>query len=59
MHYRRLSAGNAITSHTNYRLTSVRSFHIDKESIAEYEEYARQFFGSFAKQEPEIKKDLI
>lgn len=58
MHYRRLSVGNAITSHTNYRLTSVRSFHINKESIAEYETYARQFFGSFAKQEPEIKKDL-
>ncbi len=54
MHYRRLSAGNVITSHTNYRLTSVRSFHITKESIAEYEDYARQFFGVFGKNKLEV-----
>jgi hypothetical protein len=49
IHYRRLAAGHSITPHTKYRLTSVRSFHITKESIAEYEDYARQFFGAFSK----------
>lgn len=49
MHYRRLKAGNMITQNTNYRLTSVRSFHITKESINEYETYASYFFGQHNK----------
>jgi hypothetical protein len=47
MHYKRLAAGFSITADTNYRLGRVRSFHLSKESIAEYEGYARQVFAGF------------
>ena len=47
IHYKRLRAGFAITPDSNYRLTSVKSFHISKESVAEYEGYARGFFAVF------------
>ena len=49
MHYKRLAAGFTITAGTNYSLGRVRSFHLSKESIAEYEGYARQVFAGFNK----------
>ncbi|MCO5267041.1 MAG: hypothetical protein M9948_14345 [Lentimicrobium sp.] len=49
MHYKRLNAGFGIAAETNYRLSSVRSFHLSKESIAEYEGYAKQVFQGFQK----------
>ena len=49
MHYKRLAAGFSITAGTNYRLGRVRSSHLSKESIAEYESYARQVFAGFIK----------
>ncbi|KAF0128362.1 MAG: hypothetical protein FD155_3292 [Bacteroidetes bacterium] len=52
MHYKRLKAGFSITPNTHYRLTSVRSFHITKESVEEYEGYARGFFSAFNKLKP-------
>lgn len=50
MHYKRLKAGHVITPETRYRLTGVRSFHISRESIEEYEAYAQTFFGAFRKE---------
>lgn len=49
MHYKRLAAGFSITADTNYRLSSIRSFHLSKDSITEYEGYARQVFHGFKK----------
>ena len=51
MHYKRLIAGFRITPETSCRLSGVRSFHLAKESIAEYEFYAQHFFGAFRKDE--------
>lgn len=51
MHYKRLAAGFRITPETRYRLSGVRSFHLAKESIIEYELYAQHFFGAFRKEE--------
>ncbi|MBE0637320.1 MAG: hypothetical protein IH598_02225 [Bacteroidales bacterium] len=51
MHYKRLISGYQITSETRYRLTGVRTFHLSKQSIAEYEFYAQHFFGIFRKGE--------
>jgi len=50
MHYKRLAAGFGIGSDTSYTLGRVRSFHLSKESIAEYEGYARQVFEGFKKE---------
>ncbi|MCX6231150.1 MAG: hypothetical protein NTZ33_06360 [Bacteroidetes bacterium] len=47
MHYKHLKKGNAISSETNYKLGSVRSFHFNADSIKEYAEYARLMFGAF------------
>jgi hypothetical protein len=47
MHYKRLRAGFAIRPDSRYLLTKVKSFHIDPEVLAEYEEYAKQIFASF------------
>lgn len=49
MHYKRLVAGYEITAETRYHLSSVRSFHLSKDSITEYESYARQVFEGFKK----------
>lgn len=49
MHYKRLDAGFRIGADTHYSLGKVRSFHLSKESIAEYEGYARQVFVGFRK----------
>jgi hypothetical protein len=49
MHYKRLAAGFSITPNTSYRLGSVRSFHLSKTSIVEYEGYAQQVFMGFKK----------
>jgi hypothetical protein len=49
MHYKRLIAGNEITAETHYRLSSVRSFQLTKESIEEYEGYAQVVFQAFKK----------
>jgi hypothetical protein len=47
MHYKRLITGHEITDETHYRLSSVRSFQLTKESIKEYEGYAQQMFAGF------------
>ena len=47
MHFKRLFAGDVITAETHYRLSSVRSFQLTKESIEEYEGYAQQMFAGF------------
>ncbi len=57
MHYKRLKQGHQITANTRYRLTGVRSFHLSKESITEYEFYARYFFGAFSKAIEQDQKD--
>lgn len=51
MHYKRLIAGFEITAETRYHLKSVKSFHLDKGIITEYEGYARQVFAGFKKRE--------
>jgi len=56
MHYKRLIAGFEITPETHYSLSSVKSFHLDREIIEEYEGYARQVFQAFKKDETRLKK---
>ena len=49
MHYKRLIAGYNISPGTSYTFSQVKSFHIDKEMLATYEEYAKQVFAGFSK----------
>ncbi len=50
LHYNRLAAGHQIRPETKYHLSSVRSFHIDKQLLQEYEEYAAVMFSGFQNQ---------
>ena len=49
MHYKLLMKKNKVTSHTNLSLASVKQFHIDKNILEEYEQYARVMFQPFKK----------
>jgi hypothetical protein len=49
MHYKRLVAKYEITESTNYAFSGVKSFHINKEILEEYESYAKLMFQSFSK----------
>ena len=49
MHYKLLMKKNKITSHTNLSLASVKQFHIDKNILEEYEQYAQVMFQPFKK----------
>ncbi len=49
MHYKRLVTKYEITESTNYMLSRVKSFHINKEILEEYESYARLIFQPFSK----------
>jgi hypothetical protein len=45
--YKRLKDGYEITPSTNYLMQNVKSFHIDKERLQEYHEYAKQLFMAY------------
>ncbi len=49
MHYKRLITGHKITQDSNYSLLSVKSFHIDKQRVLEFEAYAKQLFMAYDK----------
>lgn len=49
IHYKRLAAGYGITAESKYTLSSVKSFHIDKQLLEEYEGYAQLLFKGFEK----------
>jgi hypothetical protein len=48
IHYKRLAAKYEITESTNYKLSRVKSFHINKEILEEYVAYARLIFQPFS-----------
>jgi hypothetical protein len=45
--YKRLKEGYEITPLTNYLVQNVKSFHIDKDRLLEYHEYAKQLFMAY------------
>jgi hypothetical protein len=49
--YKRLKEGYEVTPATNYLLENIKSFHIDKDRLQEYKEYAKQLFMAFEKKE--------
>lgn len=46
IHYKRLAAGYEISPESKYTFSGVRSFHIDKKLLQEYEAYASRMFGA-------------
>jgi hypothetical protein len=50
MHYKRLTQGYEINTHTNYSLLKIKSFHIQPELLSEYESYCGVLFSSFKRQ---------
>lgn len=51
IHFKRLVAGYKISPDSNYTFKSIRSFHITKELLSEYTEYAIKLFEPFSKKE--------
>jgi hypothetical protein len=49
LHYKSLKLGKAIKADTAYSMRSVKSFHIERELLDEYEKYASVLFASFGK----------
>lgn len=49
IHYKRLVAGYFISPETNYGLNTIKSFHIPKDMLEEYTEYAVKLFEPFNK----------
>ncbi len=47
MHYKGLKQGLFLSNDGNNRLNKGKYFHIDKDSLEEYEKYAAQLFGAF------------
>jgi hypothetical protein len=49
LHYKSLKLGKAIKADTAYSLRSVKSFHIERDLLDEYEKYVSVLFASFGK----------